>query len=170
MHFTQATDYAFRIVLHLAAKPPGTIVSGQEIAKQEQVPVQFLRKVMRFLNRAGIVRSHRGVEGGFVLNRQPEEVSLLQVIEAMEGPVELSRCLVSAEGCKIGCSRVCPVHEALQGAGEPRPDAPAAGRKNLKISALSERGRVCGLSPSPVKAKERGDSVDEALPRGARLL
>lgn len=115
MHFTQATDYAFRIVLHLAAKPPGTIVSGQEIAKQEQVPVQFLRKVMRFLNRAGIVRSHRGVEGGFVLNRQPEEVSLLQVIEAMEGPVELSRCLVSEEGCKIGCSRVCPVHEALQG-------------------------------------------------------
>ena len=77
--------------------------------------MQFLRKVMRFLNRAGLVRSHRGVEGGFVLNRQPEDISLLQVIEAMEGPVELSRCLVSADGCKIGCSRVCPVHEALQG-------------------------------------------------------
>lgn len=135
MHFTQATDYAFRIVLHLAARPRAEVVSGQELARAEGVPVQFLRKVMRFLSHAGLVRSHRGAEGGFVLARPPAQISLLQVAEAVEGPLELSRCLLSDAACTAGCTRVCPVHEALRGVQQTLRDSLGA----LDFAALVRR-------------------------------
>lgn len=112
MQLNQATDYAFRVVLYLACVP-GNIVSGQIIAEQQSIPPQYLQKIMRSLAQAGLVRSHRGSEGGFELLRPAGAITLLDVIVAMEGPICLNRCLAEQSSCTRCCSDVCTVHSAL---------------------------------------------------------
>ena len=103
MKLNQATDYAFRMVLHMAMLPSGTKITGAVLAEQELIPERFLLKIMRSLIAAGIMKSFRGVDGGFALNRDPQEISLLDVIRAVEGDAYLQRCLYDVgKECKIG--------------------------------------------------------------------
>ena len=113
MQLNQATDYAFRVVLHLAGLPLGTIVNGQTLAEKEHIPQRFLLKIMRSLARAGLVKSHRGADGGFALNKPPGAITLLSVIEAVEGPVAIQRCLAERSACTKFCVNQCSVHAAL---------------------------------------------------------
>jgi Rrf2 family protein len=113
LQFNQATDYAFRTMLHMAGLPPGTVVNTQELAEQQSIPPRFLLKVMRSLRHAGLIRSHRGVEGGFSLARPAGEVSLLDIVEAMEGRLGIHRCLAEREACNKHCTDECPVHATL---------------------------------------------------------
>ena len=113
LQFNQATDYAFRTVLHLASLPSGTVEAAQTIAKQEKIPVRFLLKIMRPLTAAGIIKSYRGVVGGYGLGRPARAITLLQVIEAMEGPLAIHRCLADREACQKHCTAECPVHRNL---------------------------------------------------------
>lgn len=115
MQLNQATDYAFRIVLHLAKLPFGAIVNGQTLAETENIPQRFLLKIMRSLTASGLVKSHRGVDGGFSLVKQASDITLLSVIEAMEGPVAIHRCLAERSACTKFCAHECPVHAALCG-------------------------------------------------------
>lgn len=115
MQLNQATDYAFRAMLHLAARPPGTVVSTQTLAASEAIPPRFLLKIMRPLSQAGLIRPHRGADGGFSLARPAAEVSLLDIIEALEGPLAIHRCLGEREACNRHCTDECPVHAALAG-------------------------------------------------------
>lgn len=113
MQLNQATDYAFRVVLHLAGLPPGTIVNGQTLAEKERIPQRFLLKIMRSLVGAGLLKSHRGADGGFALQKQPGEITLLSVIEAVEGSVAIHRCLAERSACTKLCAHQCAVHAAL---------------------------------------------------------
>lgn len=113
VQFNQATDYAFRVILHLAASPPGEIVNGQTIAQREQIPLGFLQKIMRALAGGGLVRSYRGAEGGFQLAKDSGDISLLDVVTIMEGQVNIHRCLDEKESCNKRCGNMCPVHDAL---------------------------------------------------------
>lgn len=113
MQLNQATDYAFRSVLHLAALPEGSVVSTRSLASREVIPLRFLLKIMPSLVRAGLVKSYRGAEGGVGLARTPAEISLWDIIVAMEGPVAIHRCLAEREACSKNCSEECPVHAAL---------------------------------------------------------
>lgn len=113
MQLNQATDYAFRAMLHMGGLAPGTVVSTQTLAENEAIPPRFLLKIMRSLHQAGLIHSHRGAEGGFSLARPAGEISLLDIIEAMEGPVAIHRCLGDRESCNKHCSHECPVHATL---------------------------------------------------------
>jgi len=113
VQLNQATDYAFRVVQHLAGLPDGSVVSGQVIAEQQKITPQFLQKIMRSLTQAGLVRSHRGTDGGFELARPAQDITLLHVIEAMQGPISLNRCLAEQNACSKHCAHICPVHAAL---------------------------------------------------------
>lgn len=115
MQLNQGTDYGFRVVLHLSCLPAGSIVSGQIIAQEQRIPVRFLQKIMRQLTSAGLVRSYRGIEGGFALTKPPAEISLLEVVEAMEGPLSIHRCLENEAECNRQCAPRCAVHRALDG-------------------------------------------------------
>lgn len=75
------------------AQAEGQALSSSEIAQRQRVPEPFLNQILRKLRRAGLVRSKRGPGGGYLLNRQPEEITLAQVITALEGPIALTRCL-----------------------------------------------------------------------------
>lgn len=115
MQLNQATDYAFRAMLHMGGLAQGTVVSTQVLAESEAIPPRFLLKIMRALHQAGLIRSYRGAEGGFALARPAGEISLLDIIEAMEGPVAIHRCLGDREACNKRCTHECPVHATLAG-------------------------------------------------------
>ena len=113
MKLNQATDYAIRSVLHLSGLPFGQVVEAKLIAEEENIPTRFLLKIMRLLTQAGIVESYRGVNGGYALARQPSEITMLDVVEAIEGPIAINRCLIAPEYCSKNFTEHCPVHEAL---------------------------------------------------------
>ncbi len=115
MQLNQATDYAFRVVLYLAGLRSGEVISGVTIAKHQNIPHRFLQKIMRLLSDAGLVKSYRGVEGGFALAKPAEAITLYDVITAMEGPLGIHRCLVERNACNKNCGQECPVHQALAG-------------------------------------------------------
>ncbi len=114
MQLNQGTDYAFRVILHLSMLPEGSVVSGQLIAEKQRIPVRFLQKIMRQLTAAGLTRSFRGIEGGFALLKKPQEISLLDVITAMEGTLLIQRCLQDETECSRSCARQCAVHRVLE--------------------------------------------------------
>src|ERR1041385_5796608 len=99
MQLTRAADYAVRVMIHLAGLPPGTRVSRSELSGAAECPEQFLSKVLQNLTRAGLIVSHRGNTGGFELEESHRAASVLEVVEAIEGPLRLNLCLTSDHAC-----------------------------------------------------------------------
>ncbi len=99
MQLTRAADYAVRIMIHLATLPPGSCPSGAELASAQDIPGHFAAKVLQALVRARLIASHRGSGGGFSLVADPDHVSLLHVIEAVEGALALNACLTRPPSC-----------------------------------------------------------------------
>lgn len=118
MNINQATDYAFRAVLYLARQTKGKVVDAQTISKAEVIPMRFLLKIMPSLIKKGIVGSQRGAKGGYFLAEVPEDITFLDVIEAIEGPVKLNRCLIDPSYCSKDGTPECLVHRTLAGIQE----------------------------------------------------
>lgn len=108
MKINRATDYAVRVVVKLAATPVSQKVPLNVLAVAVGVRQSFLSKILQQLVRQGLVTSYAGTGGGFCLNLHPEQVTLLQVIEAMEGPTQLNLCLRADQSCER--KPTCPVH------------------------------------------------------------
>ena len=115
MQINRATDYAVRVMIHLATLPPGSKAQLISLEHATGVRGSFLSKVMQRLVHAGFVASHRGNGGGFCLRVDSDKTSLLEIIEAIEGPTHLNLCLASGESCdrKSWCG-VHPVWEHAQ--------------------------------------------------------
>jgi Rrf2 family protein len=108
MQITRASDYAVRVMMHLAGLQPGSVVHQSELSKVTEVSGHFLSKVLQQLVRARLIRSQRGSGGGYVLAVPAAGVSLLEVVEAMEGPVRLNQCLAEDTSCER--KSWCPAH------------------------------------------------------------
>ena len=96
---TRRGDYGLTAVLYLAHRHPEQLVQIHEIADHCRLPEPFLAQILRLLVRGGLVKSKKGVGGGFSLARPPEEISFLEVLEALEGPVAVNRCQSPVEHC-----------------------------------------------------------------------
>ena len=107
MYITRKADYAIRCVLHLS-RDLEAVTSVDEISKTMFVPKTFLAKILQGLMKAGIVSSTRGVKGGFQLAKQPKDINLLDVIEAIQGPSAPNLCAVDKRMCQL--SSRCTVH------------------------------------------------------------
>jgi Rrf2 family protein len=109
MRLTRAGEYAVRCVLYLSARSPDAVTPKREVAQGMEIPEIFLGKVAQQLARAGILEIVQGAKGGFRLLRSPEEVTLLEVVEAVVGEIFLNDCLLKSSSC----SRVqsCTVHQ-----------------------------------------------------------
>ncbi|WP_077075454.1 RrF2 family transcriptional regulator [Aedoeadaptatus urinae] len=92
MKLTQEIDYAFRIIAHLAAHE-GQVVGAPTISETMGIPSRFTLRILRKLNIGGLTASRRGAKGGYILNRPAEGISLYDIILAIDGPIELNRCL-----------------------------------------------------------------------------
>ncbi len=117
MQITRAADYAVRAMVHLASLPPGEKLQLNELIEATGVRGSFLSKVVQRLVHAGMVTSHRGTRGGFSLRVSGQEVTLLDIVEAIEGPTQLNLCLASGQTCerKSWCG-VHPVWKKAQSA------------------------------------------------------
>ncbi len=109
MQITRASDYAVRVMIHLAGLPVGTQVRQSELSEATEVSGHFLSKVLQQLVRSGFVRSRRGSGGGFALAVPASDVSLLNVVEAIEGPVRLNQCIEEGPSCDR--KSWCPAHQ-----------------------------------------------------------
>ena len=114
MRLTRGADYGTRGIVRLARMSDRGVVLVSDIASAEGLPESYLAKIFQDLAKEGIVRSHRGAKGGFSLARPAEEITLRQIIEAIEGPIALNRCLTPSEGCehKPECSLHCALAKA----------------------------------------------------------
>lgn len=112
---SKAAEYSIRGLLHLALNyQVDKLCDIEEIAKATDTPPAYLAKLLQQLVKKGFVRSFKGQKGGFSLARHPRDISLLAVIEAMEGPIFLNYCLISEGYCERDKS--CPVHDVWGGA------------------------------------------------------
>lgn len=109
MEISRRTDYGVRVILDLATLPDNERASTQEIADRQNIPGPFLAKIISQLSLAGLVTTQRGAGGGVTLARPAANISLLQVIEALEGPIRLNRCSIQPDACPRNGR--CPVHD-----------------------------------------------------------
>lgn len=115
MQLTRAAEYAIRGTIYLAEQPNGKLSQISDIAEKEDVPETFMRKIIHILSKNGIIRSLRGKNGGVKLRKSPGKIYLFDIIEAIEGPIYLNRCLIGKEECdKIEDCHVFPVWEEAQ--------------------------------------------------------
>jgi Rrf2 family protein len=108
MQITMSADYALRAVIDLADNSDGRLVAAGEIASRQDIPLSYAVKVLQALARAGIVVCQAGRKGGVRLLRNADELSVLDVVEAVDGPLALNRCLLRPRTCPR--DRDCPVH------------------------------------------------------------
>ncbi|MFU8819700.1 MAG: RrF2 family transcriptional regulator [Desulfurivibrio sp.] len=114
MQITRETDYALRSV-HYLAQRPGQVCMVEQIAAGIEVPRSFMAKIIQKLAKAGLVESHRGAGGGYNLLRPPAEISLYDVIVAIEGPPMMNVCTADNNRCgRSGQCRIHPVWVALR--------------------------------------------------------
>jgi Rrf2 family transcriptional regulator, iron-sulfur cluster assembly transcription factor len=107
---TRATEYAIRAILYLAKQPKGEIVLKKDICRTQDITPAFLTKILQPLIKSGVVGSQRGVGGGCYLFKDPEEITLLDVVNAEEGPLYLNHCIAEKGVCAKDV--FCPVHGA----------------------------------------------------------
>ncbi len=108
LSLSQTTGYA---VLALACMegPSGSPILVRDVAKAASIPKPYLSKLIHALAQRGLVTTKRGYKGGVVLARDPEQISLLEIAEAVEGSEWLDRCVLGLEECSD--ERACPMHE-----------------------------------------------------------
>jgi len=101
------TDYAIRVLLALAQQPEGTRISTAQIARDMLVPKSFLPRIVAQLAQGGLIKTFPGRDGGLVLSRPAEEITLKDVIEAFEGTLVISECFHTQQECSF--QNKCPV-------------------------------------------------------------
>ncbi len=107
MQITRQADYALRAMLYLAQMNPTERAATSQIAEVQNIPPSFLAKIISQLSIAGLIHTSRGARGGVSLARQPEEISILDVVEAIDGPIALNECTDDPSTCPFGES--CPL-------------------------------------------------------------
>jgi Rrf2 family protein len=107
MQITRQADYAVRAVLYLAQLGPEQRAATSQIAQEKQIPPSFLAKIVSQLSVAGLLQTSRGARGGVSLARHPKDISILEVVEAIDGPILLNECVASNGVCVFGDT--CPM-------------------------------------------------------------
>lgn len=115
MQITRQADYAVRAVMYLAQLGPDEKASTRQIAEEKDIPLSFLAKIIAQLSVAGLLQTMRGARGGVTLARTPQEISLLEVVEAIDGPILLNECVNDSYQCS---QHGCPMRPIWQEAQE----------------------------------------------------
>ncbi len=141
MKLTRGGEYGIRGVLYLAQQDEGKVSMLSAIAKSQDVPPRFLAKIFQALAKAGVVKSHRGAKGGFSLARPASEITIKDVIEAVEGPIYLNVCLMEAGECNR--TSLCPMHAIWEQAQEQM----MAVLARANFSELVDKAKLLAISP-----------------------
>ncbi len=110
MIYSRSAEYAIRAFVYLAEVPEGKYAMVKNIAEECDIPTHFLAKILQQLARKGFLRSSKGPTGGFTLRRPPEEINLLEIVDAIDGLEEYQRCLGGMAECNDDAP--CGMHDS----------------------------------------------------------
>jgi len=150
MQLTRAADYAVRVMITLAGMPSGARASRESLAESAEVPSQFLGKVLQLLTRSQLIVSHRGSRGGFSLARPASTISMLDVVESIEGPIQLNVCLGQEDAC--GRRWFCSAHEVWLTAQAVLSGVLSSAKLDRLAADSHHRRQVS--APAPVRVEE----------------
>jgi Rrf2 family iron-sulfur cluster assembly transcriptional regulator len=147
LRVTAAVDYATRAMIHLGCLPEGRMALRSEIADAQNIPNSFIAKILRNLVRARLLRSARGVHGGFALSRPADVINLRQIVEAIEGPLSIISCVPDSSGCSVSADcPACSVWQRVQGKIEDE-------LESTSLEALVSTPRRNGRVEQPIDLK-----------------
>lgn len=106
--FSKKCEYGIQAVLFLSSLPRGTAANAEEIARELQIPKEFVSKILQELTPSGIIESKKGKNGGFLLNREPSGLKLIDIVNAIDGDGIFSQCVLGFPNCSS--ETPCPVH------------------------------------------------------------
>ena len=112
IRITRETDYGIVLLSHLASAPAHEIHTARDLSRRAALPLPMVSKILKVLARSGLLVSHRGAKGGYGLARRPEDVSVGDVIRALEGPIGITECASSPGRCEQ--EPICPVRSRWQ--------------------------------------------------------
>jgi Rrf2 family iron-sulfur cluster assembly transcriptional regulator len=107
---SRACEYGIQATLYLAKKPEKEYTVIREISKVLNIPYHFLGKIMQTLVKKGIVVSHKGPKGGLALSKKPAEITMMDIVAAIEGTNFISECIIGYKKCDD--TSKCPLHHA----------------------------------------------------------
>jgi Rrf2 family protein len=108
VQITRQADYAIRTILYLSKLDPSSPVATRQIAKEQSIPPSFLAKIVSQLSLVGLLHTSRGATGGVLLSRNPVDITLLEVIEAIDGPITVNECAGDRGTCSM--CQTCAMH------------------------------------------------------------
>ena len=111
LRLTREAEYGLLAMAYIAGRPEGELAYRREIAEHHNIPREFLAKVLQKLSREGLIKSYRGIRGGYLLAKVPDEITLADVVRAVDGPMALVECAGKGAGCPQ--FEVCALREAL---------------------------------------------------------
>jgi Rrf2 family protein len=149
MQITRAGEYGVLGLMNLARRAPGQMAMIDEVSRAEKVPKSFLAKIFQELVKGGLVRSNRGAGGGFTLARPPSQITVLEIIEAIEGKIVFQRCKLDKPDCEHagGCALCSLFGQAQDGVKE------VLSRTTLRV--LVDRQEVASSSGSARPSRRR---------------
>lgn len=112
LRITRQADYGIVLLTYFAREKPGLTITAGALARRTQLPAPTVTKILKLLARGGLLTSHRGVQGGYQLARSPEDIDLVDIIGALDGPIALTQCSTHAAGCER--QTLCPVRPNWQ--------------------------------------------------------
>jgi Rrf2 family protein len=107
MQITRQADYAIRAVLYISKLGTNQRAATRQIAQEQNIPPSFLAKIISQLSIAGLLQTTRGARGGVMLAKTAEAITLLDIVEAIDGPIELNECVHDVNACNFG--QACPL-------------------------------------------------------------
>ena len=136
MQITRQADYAVRAVLYLARLGTNERASTSTIAEEQRIPPSFLAKIISQLSIAGLLHTSRGARGGVTLARDAKDISLLEVIESIDGPIQLNECVGEDADCSF--DEDCPLRPVWSEAQKELVNR----LKNSNFAQLLEKSKV----------------------------
>ena len=155
MRLTRAAEYAIRCMVYLATRGKGVLTSRQEIADKADIPTHFLAKIAQDLARANFIQIRQGAKGGFILARNPEQITMLEVVETMIGEIYLNECVSRPSSCRV--SYDCAMHRVWM-------EARAQLRQTLNGVTFDQLIREHSCVPSMSASDMLGTSREPGLP------
>ncbi|MFQ5655038.1 MAG: SUF system Fe-S cluster assembly regulator [Planctomycetota bacterium] len=108
LKISRQTDYGIVILMLFAREPKGAVLNARDLSSEANLPLPTASKILKILARGGILQSRRGAKGGYSLIRTPAEISVAQIVRALEGPIAMTACVEDAPGC-CEMETWCPV-------------------------------------------------------------
>lgn len=147
MIYSRSAEYAIRAFMHLATVPPGKYAMVKNIAEQSDIPTHFLAKILQQLARKGFLRSSKGPTGGFALRKPAAEVTMIELVESIDGLTDYRRCPGGMTECND--DQPCGLHDSWKTLRdrimeylERTTIADLAEARELKIKQIEKKGRA----------------------------